>query len=198
MGAGETGVVTPRFVGHRVYPRGCGGNLRRCTVTETLWGLSPWVRGKRCTCRTFARELGSIPVGAGETDQALLALDAVRVYPRGCGGNGRSAVPLRPKMGLSPWVRGKLPAPGLREASRGSIPVGAGETQRIQPACPGQRVYPRGCGGNPCWMNVSRMMAGLYPWVRRKRRHGQPRLLIAGSIPVGAGETAFPATQSNQ
>ena len=50
-------------------------------------GLSPWVRGKLFGEVNAGGGIGSIPVGAGETQFVAASGCRLRVYPRGCGGN---------------------------------------------------------------------------------------------------------------
>ena len=50
-----------------VYPRVCGGNLRRCAHRNVVRGLSPRVRGKPDKGFILLGRIGSIPACAGET-----------------------------------------------------------------------------------------------------------------------------------
>ena len=52
----------------RVYPRACGGTTAEDRQVIIDLGLSPRVRGNRCTGRHGARASGSIPARAGEPD----------------------------------------------------------------------------------------------------------------------------------
>ena len=97
---------------------------------SSVWGLSPWVRGKRDSGVQLTMTFWSIPVGAGETDVVAGASAHLWVYPRGCGGNDALAASLDSLAGLSPWVRGKPRSAIAEIAGSGSIPVGAGETRR--------------------------------------------------------------------
>ena len=148
VGAGETPSKTSSCMRNWVYPRGCGGNMARDFGTVLGNGLSPWVRGKLGLLTVLCLCGGSIPVGAGETDNNLASLDVSGVYPRGCGGNPVRSYAFSDDEGLSPWVRGKRISCVPRAQDRGSIPVGAGETPRRCASGIDPRVYPRGCGGN--------------------------------------------------
>ena len=91
----------------------------------------------------------SIPAGAGEPLSTAGLTTASEVYPRGCGGTEGLSLVLSGIGGLSPRVRGNLPAlPNSVEIS-GSIPAGAGEPRRGALSGEHHRVYPRGCGGTP-------------------------------------------------
>ena len=72
----------------RVYPRVCGGTLRRRSKLCRVMGLSPRVRGNRSWRQhSMARN---------------------RVYPRVCGGTCESDCVSKYLVGLSPRVRGNL------------------------------------------------------------------------------------------
>ena len=63
----------------------------------------------------------------GEPGAARNADGLARVYPRLCGGTADISFSLEPGQGLSPLVRGNLPASPASPASIGSIPACAGE-----------------------------------------------------------------------
>ncbi len=70
----------------------------------------------------------------------------------------------------------------------GSIPAGAGEPRLGGLVALPRGVYPRGCGGTwLTWVDL-REERGLSPRVRGNRAVLRERVLVAGSIPAGAGE----------
>ena len=75
-------------------------------------------------------------------------------------------------------------------AEPGSIPACAGEPLRGHRDCPGQRVYPRVCGGTSEFRLRSGYRRGLSPRVRGNREVCQTGCLLVGSIPACAGEPA--------
>ena len=90
--------------------------------------------------------------------------------------------------GLSPRVRGNLPAALGEEGRPGSIPACAGEPGRRSSAPATWRVYPRVCGGTLPSAARDFATAGLSPRVRGNHfRDRRPRLR-GGSIPACAGE----------
>ena len=130
-----------------VYPRECGGTAARASISRTMRGLSPRVRGNRGGDVAAAAEAGSIPASAGEPPAGCGSRPSSAVYPRECGGT-RLGRPLQiPDPGLSPRVRGnrsrRSPARGLIR----SIPASAGEPNFCPPTAGAFRVYPRECGG---------------------------------------------------
>ena len=155
-------------------------------------GLSPRVRGKPQSGLPVRHGCGSIPAGAGETRTAAIYVPSVRVYPRGCGGNGHAPQRLRDLRGLSPRVRGKQTLRGMGFSCKESIPAGAEETDGPRPLWRRAGVYPRGCGGNCACPRPVNSNWGLSPRVRGKLGAALVPICPPGSIPAGAGETTAP------
>ena len=145
--AGEPGEVAAVCVGHRVYPRACGGTRGGDDLIPPCLGLSPRMRGNLWANSSTTSSPGSIPAHAGEPGCTFWWGPSAGVYPRACGGTLSGAHKSRSRKGLSPRMRGN---PSIWSAvSRGgrSIPAHAGEPPgRCKPA-PRDRVYPRACGG---------------------------------------------------
>ena len=131
--AGETYLALGLKLALAVYPRVCGGNGVQRLGLQDKPGLSPRVRGKPTRASKAKVSPGSIPACAGETAAFLAAFLARRVYPRVCGGNGKSAALLICLLGLSPRVRGKPRRSWRRSWRGGSIPACAGETENPPP-----------------------------------------------------------------
>ena len=131
----------------RVYPRVCGGTRTTPRPFVATDGLSPRVRGNPASTFPTDRAHRSIPACAGEPFRQCQAPRRGAVYPRVCGGTGRSSQSGRDAGGLSPRVRGNrlaraFPAQGLR-----SIPACAGEPESDFAWDGLHKVYPRVCGG---------------------------------------------------
>ena len=125
--AGEPIPAPPLMAGRRVYPRVCGGTMRRNCWRWPVRGLSPRVRGNRAGRRIPAGRSGSIPACAGEPRCRRHSPRDCQVYPRVCGGTRSEHGVVNPNQGLSPRVRGN---PGLYLRScrlTRSIPACAGE-----------------------------------------------------------------------
>ena len=176
----------------RVYPRECGGTKTRLAAGFQRRGLSPRVRGNREPRHVDQGEPGSIPASAGEPIWERRAATGTWVYPRECGGTPATVVLVPAGEGLSPRVRGNLPAPGNADDGKGSIPASAGEPARRTCGWATWRVYPRECGGTWPRMVMGAAATGLSPRVRGNRfRLGLLRRLW-GSIPASAGEPMSP------
>ena len=162
-----------------VYPRPCGGAMRRTPASVLCTGLSPPVRGSRPAIPGRVVDPGSIPARAGEPMHKAQGLNISGVYPRPCGGADHLSTLRVDVAGLSPPVRGSRPAVPHSFLAARSIPARAGEpwclatcrslTKRSIPARAGEPacwswsstwpgVYPRPCGGAssaPSRMSVS-------------------------------------------
>ena len=104
--AGEPTAVSDGSKSERVYPRVCGGTIRRRRELVQHRGLSPRVRGNRVGRPGLEWSIGSIPACAGEPWISRGDRIRGRVYPRVCGGTHQRAALLAFRLGLSPRVRG--------------------------------------------------------------------------------------------
>ena len=104
--AGEPPSGPRRSAGRRVYPRACGGTLVGHLAIRRREGLSPRMRGNRCSGLFKETENGSIPAHAGEPGWNALHTIATRVYPRACGGTTYRLNDSGQRSGLSPRMRG--------------------------------------------------------------------------------------------
>ena len=166
--AGEPslGACVCQLVG--VYPRPCGGTLSELPTTSSGYGLSPPVRGNRGSAVPLLIRHGSIPARAGEPRPELPGANRRRVYPRPCGGTAGYSAAAGCWRGLSPPVRGNLPAIPQPPAAGGVYPRPCGGTETTNP---GQH-YPKGLSP-PVRGNLHRIIR----WNRKLR-----------SIPARAGE----------
>ena len=106
--AGEPPTPPTGGPGPRVYPRVCGGTLEARADRMVRDGLSPRVRGNRPRPRPPHTSSRSIPACAGEPRSADRRSCTKGVYPRVCGGTGRTRHRPASFSGLSPRVRGNL------------------------------------------------------------------------------------------
>ena len=171
-----------------IYPRVCGGTLRRLYRLTDVQGLSPRVRGNRCRTTAPPFTCRSIPACAGEPRRARWWWPTSGVYPRVCGGTPRVSKAERRAKGLSPRVRGNPDLeidPLIRPRS---IPACAGEPDGGQAVEHDDQVYPRVCGGTRQRLKSVTGDGGLSPRVRGN--HHQAEFLPGdpGSIPACAGE----------
>ncbi len=120
------------------------------------------------------------------------------VYPRGCGGAIAEVVDCDDPTGLSPRVRGSLPAIVGPAPPPGSIPAGAGEPNRRRHQPRRYRVYPRGCGGASLFSGDPATRWGLSPRVRGSPMRCDVVVRRHGSIPAGAGEPGPTRFQAHQ
>ena len=120
------------------------------------------------------------------------------VYPRVCGATVDSAFFRIVDGGLSPRVRGHLPALHVVVADVGSIPACAGPPAACRPPSPKATVYPRVCGAT--WGTKPRTprRTGLSPRVRGHLPVDFPGGGRVRSIPACAGPPAAIPTRRVQ
>ena len=177
-----------------VYPRGCGGTTKPMLIFRIQPGLSPRVRGNRCSVVRWGAARWSIPAGAGEPPIVPTSAVQTGVYPRGCGGTAAPVPPVPAVHGLSPRVRGNPTQKPLKLLERRSIPAGAGEPKESHSWKELDRVYPRGCGGTRVTLRMTVIIPGLSPRVRGNRLSQKSNGSVTRSIPAGAGEPGVRGT----
>ena len=166
----------------------CGGTERNPPAAVHAPGLSPRVRGNPAVPPPCGIRARSIPACAGEPAPPLVQLGDAEVYPRVCGGTCGRREFQRPRLGLSPRVRGNPYIPYIAGAVAGSIPACAGEPAAICSSSCADRVYPRVCGGTRLARLPSCVGMGLSPRVRGNRDTQSDAPVGVGSIPACAGE----------
>ena len=171
--AGEPSVPHHRRLRVRVYPRACGGTVRKLGNLYNVSGLSPRVRGNLHLGYLRRFLSGSIPARAGEPPAPLRSAARSGVYPRACGGTKGLNAALDVIEGLSPRVRGNRNVRSPECEVSGSIPARAGEPRggSGQHLCPW--VYPRACGGTHSLPSPYSGFRGLSPRVRGNRNRKQ-------------------------
>ena len=186
--AGEPHPAAVVAVGHKVYPRECGGTSSRTSPLSPTWGLSPRVRGNPRLVSGHEYPDGSIPASAGEPRSTSSTRRRWRVYPRECGGTAGASRGVMPASGLSPRVRGNRVHLDRVTEEEGSIPASAGEPRAPARRSRGTRVYPRECGGTSLESSPSSSREGLSPRVRGNRSRRGDQDGDVRSIPASAGE----------
>ena len=155
-----------------------------------LHGLSPRGRGKQGATVDPPEAHGSIPAWAGQTYYGRRRGSRTKVYPRVGGANVARSSCRAHIRGLSPRGRGKplqsrWPFPFLR-----SIPAWAGQTRSTDSRIFTSRVYPRVGGANITRLPSLSSTYGLSPRGRGKLPFRRLQVVLQGSIPAWAGQTA--------
>ncbi len=177
----------------------CGGTTTRDTISETIEGLSPRVRGNHAARCVPDGRAGSIPACAGEPHGKDHPPQHYKVYPRVCGGTTYERRWEQAARGLSPRVRGNRVKAEVEVAAKRSIPACAGEPPGARIALTWNRVYPRVCGGTESSNRFLRSAIGLSPRVRGNPRSAGSIHRPGRSIPACAGEpNAAPASHTRR
>ena len=186
--AGEPHLLVWHKTFSTVYPRVCGGTAFDTAANQRYWGLSPRMRGNRVYTQTSWHCRRSIPAYAGEPGPTAENPAAREVYPRVCGGTWSFGLGIDQSMGLSPRMRGNLPAVTCTGGSPRSIPAYAGEPcLSVGNALVGE-VYPRVCGGTVAAADGYDLVCGLSPRMRGNRGQATVISRVVWSIPAYAGE----------
>ena len=151
-------------------------------------GLSPRVRGSREHPTPAHIIQRSIPTCAGQPGDKALGVCVSWVYPHVCGAAHRTSMLTSSSRGLSPRVRGSLPAAVCLRVLDRSIPTCAGQPRLKGAPKASSEVYPHVCGAARRARKSPPKSHGLSPRVRGSLgRHCQvqswPR-----SIPTCAGQ----------
>ena len=117
-------------------------------------------------------------------------------YPRVCGGTTATGESKYPMHGLSPRVRGNLPAQRLGIRRKRTIPACAGEPHSRPAIMSTLRDYPRVCGGTWGGQVCRRAIAGLSPRVRGNLHLPLRVAHLGRTIPACAGEPRPPAARA--
>ena len=126
--AGKTAPPAPDVEHSQEYPRVCGENGSTAPWPGSCRGTSPRMRGKPFQVPVVVAHVGNILAYAGKTRWHCACSRSSSEHPRVCGENAARAASVKPLVGTSPRMRGKLPTQiGLKE-SRGNIPAYAGKT----------------------------------------------------------------------
>ena len=135
--------------GTGVYPHGCGETNARLTCVDSVWGLSPRMRGNQYDPTSPPNLSRSIPTDAGKPAWSIGCIAFGQVYPHGCGETATSRVWGCDPHGLSPRMRGNLIDNGTSTSRLRSIPTDAGKPDALIPRKQLNKVYPHGCGETP-------------------------------------------------
>ena len=164
-----------------------GESARSARERQYSAGLSPRVRGIRCTSVPRRRSAGSIPACTGNPFSRADRRRDRAVYPR-VYGESAAAAPVRScATGLSPRVRGIPDLLDVRGFPPRSIPACTGNPAGPRSKSDNGQVYPRVYGESDSLADRPPRVKGLSPRVR-----GIPAPLaglgqVAGSIPACTG-----------
>ena len=111
----------------RDYPRAYGGTISDSASVDRYGGLSPRVRGNLIVTLRAQGEHGTIPARTGEPFPHDGSFVRPGDYPRAYGGTYGDPSLILAYLGLSPRVRGNLPAYSRASCGMRTIPARTGE-----------------------------------------------------------------------
>ncbi len=177
-----------------VYPRVYGETIPGLSLSVSLLGLSPRVRGNPGRPYHASPRVRSIPACTGKPVSVVVSVSVEAVYPRVYGETSHRPPSSGGFDGLSPRVRGNQKPKPRRGASYRSIPACTGKPAFSASLSAFISVYPRVYGETTDWTWTGYRTTGLSPRVR-----GNPFNLVhlvfhVRSIPACTGKpgTAAP------
>ena len=184
----------------RVYPRVYGESCPSVCHQKSLTGLSPRVRGIPGDAIRAPGRQRSIPACTGNPFFERRRTNFPKVYPRVYGESGLRPSPGKEFVGLSPRVRGILPAQRSRIEIIGSIPACTGNPTRKPFQGRVQAVYPRVYGESAGGAKSDCSASGLSPRVRGIPCYQRAGYRCERSIPACTGNprTASSTTSSSE
>ena len=167
----------------------CGEHALSNTMSASLVGSSPHVRGTLLHAHFRLLPVGIIPACAGNTRRRPSSVAIPRDHPRMCGEHSDGSCGCVLSWGSSPHVRGTLERFPTRHSCAGIIPACAGNTPRIRHPRGSHRDHPRMCGEHAMsrWRPLS--ITGSSPHVRGTPTACCRRSKRSGIIPACAGNT---------
>ena len=166
---GALGVLSWRSRSKWDHPRTCGEHRVKVSMTWSIWGSSPHMRGALAEQDEALAQLGIIPAHAGSTGWVTVWKEGVRDHPRTCGEHVGVTTGEWGVSGSSPHMRGAQLVRAGHRLWQGIIPAHAGSTCCCRWWSARSWDHPRTCGEH---LPV---------------RH--PHLPGAGIIPAHAGST---------
>ena len=185
---GKPGGVGTRGGSGRVYPRAYGETDDGLLADYAAVGLSPRLRGNH-RAGSYARGVArSIPALTGKPQVRIHDLKLRKVYPRAYGETDGAIHTGAPPQGLSPRLRGNLPARYRASRFSGSIPALTGKPPPALRRRAASGVYPRAYGETSAKSVCSCLTEGLSPRLRGNLGQVGLQLPDRGSIPALTGK----------
>ncbi len=189
--AGQTVEATSPVRAAADHPRACGANPVDKSVTSTVCGSSPRMRGKPVG-RPAVRVRGRIiPAHAGQTSNMSSRHSCSTDHPRACGAN---VIDTRVELsisGSSPRMRGKQKVYDHEKDIPRIIPAHAGQTLPTRGRFKSGPDHPRACGANPLTVCEPAFVSGSSPRMRGKPWCWHRFRSFSRIIPAHAGQTGI-------
>ena len=190
--AGKPGAACSARRSAWVHPRVCGEAASALSLSGSVTGPSPRVRGSRRAADACLRRHGSIPACAGKPSSPTCRQAVRWVHPRVCGEAVGIAHVKQASLGPSPRVRGSPGEGKAGEGKAGSIPACAGKPWSCGISAGPRRVHPRVCGEAARGVLIFGKGTGPSPRVRGSREVFPVFAFVRRSIPACAGKPPTP------
>ena len=187
--AGKTAAAASLYAFSRDHPRVCGEDTNENSLSHTVTGPPPRMRGRPNLGSNNPRPWGTTPAYAGKTHAPSASSSAPRDHPRVCGEDcPASRLPLA-RQGPPPRMRGRLATDLKGTTIRGTTPAYAGKTC-CRCARAGRRWdHPRVCGEDAWRCSGLVGVPGPPPRMRGRLRDGVLMRSKIRTTPAYAGKT---------
>ena len=188
--AGNTSHPSSILYIRSVHPRVCGEHPSTRTLTASINGSSPRLRGTLAIPEILHPAKRFIPASAGNTAPLWCRTRLPAVHPRVC---GEHRLTVRKKWdfgGSSPRLRGTLTLQVVDELVLRFIPASAGNTYTPVFCGCNYAVHPRVCGEHVNSLASAAQDAGSSPRLRGTLSTGPLYKRFCRFIPASAGNTA--------
>ena len=187
--AGKTAAAASLYAFSRDHPRVCGEDTNENSLSHTVTGPPPRMRGRPNLGSNNPRPWGTTPAYAGKTHAPSASSSAPRDHPRVCGEDcPASRLPLA-RQGPPPRMRGRLATDLKGTTIRGTTPAYAGKTC-CRCARAGRRWdHPRVCGEDAWRCSGLVGVPGPPPRMRGRHTRQDNETLRPGTTPAYAGKT---------
>ena len=149
------------------------------------------MRGKPQAKAYMSAPLRITPADAGKTLFIVCRHRHGEDHPRGCGENVLYGFLCAFLQGSPPRMRGKRPDKAQYRREDRITPADAGKTRRLTPAFFANLDHPRGCGENPVFRLLPRMLLWITPADAGKTHCSGGKGFRVWDHPRGCGENTF-------
>ena len=144
--AGNSSSLRRRMSVSSDHPRACGELVPSRSLTSSIDGSSPRMRGTPCCAPRDQALCRIIPAHAGNSASQPARWRCRSDHPRACGELGRRCTQHHDPIGSSPRMRGTLGSETFKVAHGRIIPAHAGNSHEQTVSVWGVSDHPRACG----------------------------------------------------
>ena len=170
----------------------CGEKSSFSSVTGSVKGSPPHVRGKGLHILAHGLDVGITPACAGKRQGQVVPGFAFEDHPRVCGEKSKTKDTAAYTPGSPPHVRGKVLFRSFIVQPFGITPAYAGKRSAASRPAAAARDHPRVCGEKQALLCTWMFLQGSPPRMRGKESHARRKRQAHGITPACAGKSSRP------